>query len=397
MIGIGRRVLAIVCLSLSAAAAGGAPAGRTLLTAPTTFYVDPAGSDGNDGSAPGPDHAFATLQRCVNFIRQSIDTSIFEPTCRLAPGRYDKGAPKGGGGALIDGPLVGSGVLNIDGDLAAPRSVVLDGGGANYCIQAQDQARVRISHLHCRNAGVLFAAWIGSARMQLCAVDLGDTIKGGSQVYVSRHADLEVICSLTNSGTQAGYGIQVSHQGNFRASALLTGDTLIRYDADIAFSDVNILVSSGGDFTATLYLEKSPYDLNGHTVKGQRWRVDSGGVYQSIGIAGGCSQEPPGTVDGFVLGAGSFNQACHQTPVVGPCGDAPAMAGSDYAGFVVEGEGTTGCVIRFQTPFSSVPYCTVGYRSEPPRKLRYSVSPAALVIEHERATVAQFTYTCNGF
>jgi len=375
--------------------------GRWAIPSSISFFVDTAGSNtANDGLATGASGAFATLQKCVTTIQQAVDTGPFNPICKMADGTYATGATDGGGGALINGPLVGSGFLNITGNSVTPTNVVIDGAASPYCIQAQNYAQVTVSYVQCKNAALLFAAPINSAWMQLCGVDVGSTTAGGIQLYSSRQSYMEVICGpITNSGTTAGYGIQVSHQGNFRATALLTGNTLMTYNQNITFSVTNVYAASGGDFTLTQYpsAAATPWNANGKTITGQKWQIDSGGIIQSLGISGACSQEPLGTAGGFILGTGSYSQACHQTPVITSCGTSPATAGNDYFGSVLEGTTSTGCTITFQSAFTAIPFCTISYQTATPGTLTFTRSTTALVISHASVSNPQFQYNCTGF
>ena len=64
------------------------PSGRTLLTANTTYYVDPVlGNDGNDGLSAGAG-AFLTPQRAADKLQNEIDLAGYDVTVQFADGTY---------------------------------------------------------------------------------------------------------------------------------------------------------------------------------------------------------------------------------------------------------------------------------------------------------------------
>lgn len=91
---------------------------REQLAADRTYYVDPAGSDANDGLSAGA--PFATVQKAVDEACR-LDCSIHDVTIRLADGIY------GGQAVSITRPLLGGGTLSFVGDEATPANVVVPG------------------------------------------------------------------------------------------------------------------------------------------------------------------------------------------------------------------------------------------------------------------------------
>jgi hypothetical protein len=115
---------------------------REMLTADRTYYVDPLGSDSNDGLTVGT--PFKTIQKAVNTVA-SIDLTIYDVTIQLADGTYT-------GAAVINGPWVGSGVVTIKGNAASPANVIISTGSAT-AIQAYNSAAVVVRDLKITNTG----------------------------------------------------------------------------------------------------------------------------------------------------------------------------------------------------------------------------------------------------
>lgn len=97
------------------------------LTAPTSFYVDPLGTDDDEhGSAPGA-CAFRTPGYGVQFICRNVNAAGFKLKLKVAPATYSARAPGETQGGIVLGDVVGVAVggwpahpLIIEGDPLDP-------------------------------------------------------------------------------------------------------------------------------------------------------------------------------------------------------------------------------------------------------------------------------------
>ena len=89
-----------------------------VLTAATTFYVDPAGNDSNDGTTPGT--AKLTIQAMINELRDNYDAANYNITIQLANGTYDSAS----GSTVSPQPIQNSNVVTIQGDIGGNNSLV---------------------------------------------------------------------------------------------------------------------------------------------------------------------------------------------------------------------------------------------------------------------------------
>lgn len=95
-----------------------------------TVYLNPSGSNSNDGLATGSANAFATLDFAWNFIKQNIDMCGFGATISCDHGTYNiSSAP------ILPGGYVGNHDVFITGDVTTPSNVVFSiSNGANILI-----------------------------------------------------------------------------------------------------------------------------------------------------------------------------------------------------------------------------------------------------------------------
>ena len=99
---------------------------RDTLQANRTYYVDPTGSDSNDGLSPGASGAFLTIQKAVDVVA-TLDLSIYDATIQLADGTYVLSTfvtlkdPVGAGNVIITGNSGDKTLVVVDGGAAASR------------------------------------------------------------------------------------------------------------------------------------------------------------------------------------------------------------------------------------------------------------------------------------
>ena len=110
---------------------------RERLTANRTYYVSPTGSDANDGrTAESP---FATIQRAVDVVANTLDAAGFAVTIQLADGTYTSGASMR--------LLVGAGVLTINGNSTTPENVVVAVVSSTAFLSSIEGLTLSVNHL----------------------------------------------------------------------------------------------------------------------------------------------------------------------------------------------------------------------------------------------------------
>jgi hypothetical protein len=100
---------------------------RTILTAPTTFYVSPAGLDIVSGLDPS--HPAATANYIIKLLRSAYDLNGQPVTIQFANGVYNQDI-------IVSGPLLGQGDpshLIIQGNVSSPANVTIN--GTNHCFE----------------------------------------------------------------------------------------------------------------------------------------------------------------------------------------------------------------------------------------------------------------------
>lgn len=113
---------------------------REKLTADRTYYVSTTGSDSNDGLTSGK--SFATIQKAVDTICDTLDLSIYKVTIQVADGTYTgavvlRNIVGGNGGAS---GAAGAGVT-IQGNSSSPANVVISTTSASCFGMVEGQNR----------------------------------------------------------------------------------------------------------------------------------------------------------------------------------------------------------------------------------------------------------------
>ena len=107
----------VTAVAIEEATFGGAGAGRELLTANRTYFVNGAtGDDGNDGLSSGA--AFATIQKALDTVG-GLDLGVFAVTIQVANGTYSEN--------LNLPVLSGAGSATLRGDTTTPSNVTISG------------------------------------------------------------------------------------------------------------------------------------------------------------------------------------------------------------------------------------------------------------------------------
>jgi hypothetical protein len=159
---------------------------RERLVAPRTLFVASSGSDAADGLSP--DTAFATLQRAVDAAHM-LDCMTFDVTIQLGAGMHS--------GAAVLRPLVGGGLLRIEGDDADASTVVVSSS-----ILAGGGARVLVSGIRF----VMASPWMSAltveegAMLTLGVVDFGPCGANGSHIAGTGFGQINFLGDYTISG-----------------------------------------------------------------------------------------------------------------------------------------------------------------------------------------------------
>jgi len=165
--------------------------GRTVLSAPRIYYVDPVlGSDANDGLGAGAS-GFASLARALEVV-QGLNANGHSVTVQLADGTHAVSAP-----LVYDAGVSGQAQVTLQGNVAAPTQVVLDGAGTVVQVVA--------GHLALRGVQVQSASTTAPAievrnrsTLSVEAVDFGAAPAGHIKV-VSAHLYLTGDYSISGS------------------------------------------------------------------------------------------------------------------------------------------------------------------------------------------------------
>ena len=143
---------------------------RTPLSANTTFYVDPAGNDANNGLTPGS--AFRTPQAAINTIQTRYNLAGFSVTIQLAAGTCQ-------GPIQIGGTFVGAvdqATVTLLGNVASPGTVIINAPASGYGLSLIQYGSIVIS-------GVTFTAGSGGnciAVGQNCLISFGPGLVFGA-------------------------------------------------------------------------------------------------------------------------------------------------------------------------------------------------------------------------
>lgn len=118
-----------------AAAARATLSVRERLTANRTYYVRTDGNNANTGLIDSAGGAFATIQHAINVVA-SLDLSIYNVEIVVRAGTYTAGF-------TFDGQWVGSGRVQLTGDIANPANVLISATTA-HIFQVTSRAKIYI-------------------------------------------------------------------------------------------------------------------------------------------------------------------------------------------------------------------------------------------------------------
>jgi hypothetical protein len=206
---------------------------RTVLTQPTTCYVNmTGGSASNSGLSPGA--AKASGQQCVDLIANTWDRAGHDATIQYAGGQTD---PNG----LVIQEMVGNGFLIVD-----------CGSGGGISSTGDERESVKLGKLNKMGAIVTWGA-VGKVRLQHCRLDSYGS--WGFGIIANSTAWIEI-----------GDGVKFGAAGTSHITAAATGAVIfIRSPYSIVGStQIHIIAGNGGmvmgdNFPSTVTFEGNPY------------------------------------------------------------------------------------------------------------------------------------------
>lgn len=188
-------------------------------SAGVVFFVDPTGSDSNDGLAAGASGAFLNIQHAVDVIRSSTDRRGAQPAIHLSDGTHNVG-----GGVNVNYQGAGTYNLLILGNAGTPANVIVQCSGGGNCFNVRD----------------------GAVTVTLQGMTLSTIGNGSSLLSVSQQA----VCDLINVNFNAaplGTHVSVSTAG----SSNFLGNYSINGGAAFHINCTNNSFINYGSFTAT--------------------------------------------------------------------------------------------------------------------------------------------------
>jgi hypothetical protein len=206
---------------------------REQLTANRTYYVASSGSsDSNNGLSVGS--PFATIQKAVDVICNTLDCGGYNVTVQIADGTY---------GPFIVKPVIGSGEFTIQGNSGATQNVVVSSSSAQHAIVGGFSQNTlyygmpvawTIKYVKVIATGGIGVLAIGNSILTLVSVNFGTCLYG--HIYATLCAAIRVkLGNYTISGGAGGHIIAadtsvISFEGG--TTVTLTGTPAFTYFAD---------------------------------------------------------------------------------------------------------------------------------------------------------------------
>ena len=257
---------------------------RELLTTDRTYYVSPTGSDSNNGLTAGA--PFATIQKAVNTVA-SLDIGTYNVTIQLANGTYTAGATVSS--------WIGSGTVTIQGNASNPALVVLSTTGT-HCINTagviptalilKDMKLQAASGGNCINH-------VGTGLVRILGINFG-SCPGAYHIFADGPtAQLQKVGPCSISGNAA------AHIGANAGSYVLYQTDNTWVGTSFAFSFVFVYCTR-----LSIVFCTSAWNLNGITVAGSRFMVDTNAVIHTNGA--GVNYFPGNSSGGTVSSGGQY-------------------------------------------------------------------------------------------
>jgi hypothetical protein len=168
-----------------------------------TFYVNPSGSDSNDGLATGSANAFATIAGAYAMLKNIYDSGNGTPTIKLDDGTHLVGA-----GVNLNYQIpTGANQLFITGNTSTRDNVIVQCSAGGACFNGRDgQGTATITYMKLRTSGNGSSALMCS---QFYQVDWGnitfDTFPSGIVISVSDMGSVDIVGDYSVIGNCATF------------------------------------------------------------------------------------------------------------------------------------------------------------------------------------------------
>jgi hypothetical protein len=253
--------------------------GREQLSAARTYYVRGDGSDANAGLANSPSGAFATIQKAID-TASALDMSTFNVTIRIANGTYTT--------TQTLKSFLGSGQIIIEGNVAAPASVLINPPGHGFTGTFVGTYALKGLKLVCGSGG--FGAGIYTIDQGIVtyeAVDFGTCSMhvyafGGQITAIGNYA---ISGGASRHWLAGGPGAKISCAG--RTISLIGAPTFSNAFAHA--EDLAQVRATSNTFVGA--------------ASGRRYIADALGLIQTNGAG---ASALPGSLDGAVSGGGLY-------------------------------------------------------------------------------------------
>lgn len=254
---------------------------REILTANRTYYVRADGNDSNTGLVDSSSGAFLTIQKAVNTV-YGLDVRTFDTTIQVISGTYT-------GAVSLNGTLLGSGALTIQGNSASTSQVVISTTSANaISLSGKSSLRLKYVKLQTTTSGNCIVV-DGQSSLDCTNVNFGAT---AGIHYVSQNQS-----SITVSGNYTISGGGIRHFSTSNGAGITTNGQTITVSGTPAFSSAFAFASFTGG------LSGSGITFSGGAT-GKRYNATLNGV---IWTNGGGANYFPGDVAGSTATGGQYS------------------------------------------------------------------------------------------
>lgn len=252
---------------------------RRLLLGPVSFYVSPAGNDGNDGALATP---YGTIQRALDEAAK-LDLGIYDVDIWLADGTYTTGGRLGG-------RPPGTGRIRIRGNAASPGNVIVS-TISQSCFVTEDGAVLDIRDLELRTT----TGGNGLEASSSSTIFFRNLRFG---VVAGAHKQAASFGRIVGEGAYSIVGNAVFHSANYSGYVQCQALGTVTLAAGRTFSDCFALASLNG---TTIYGGTS---WSTTTATGKRYNAITGG---GINVWGAGASVLPGNVAGTVTSPGWYS------------------------------------------------------------------------------------------
>ncbi|MCA8901938.1 MAG: DUF2793 domain-containing protein [Hyphomonas sp.] len=236
---------------------------REALQGDRTYYVDPSGSNANDGLSAGA--PLATIAAAVAKCHQ-VDTNGHDLTIQLADGTYTSS-----GIALeVDRPLAGGGRLEILGNPSAPGNVIVRGVYPSVQVSAGAIVALRHFRIECSSTGSLLLANAGAA---VFIDNLVFAATSRYQIELASGASLTVLGDYEIAGSAT-----LGHISVASCAVMDGGNRTMTLTGTLTFGSQFITAASGG----VCALWNATWTVTG-TATGKRYSATLNGVINTFG------------------------------------------------------------------------------------------------------------------